>query len=62
MVLVGHALGDIVGELQEPVVELAEVAEHERADVAEVVAEVPLAPPRRCGPGRCRCGRTSRSP
>ena len=38
--LVGHALGDIVGELQEPVVELTEVAEHERADVAVVVDEV----------------------
>ena len=30
MVLLGHALGDVVRELQEPVVELAEVAEDER--------------------------------
>ena len=42
---VGTARRLVASEFQEPVVELAEVAEHERADVAEVVDEVPLAPP-----------------
>ena len=45
MVLLGHALGDGVRELQEPVVELAEVAEDERLHDPVLVDEVALAPP-----------------
>ena len=40
--LLGHALGDGVRELQEPVVELTEVPEHERAHATEGVEVVPL--------------------
>ena len=38
--LLGHALGDGVRELQEPVVELAEVAEDERLHDPVLVDEV----------------------
>ena len=37
------ALGNVVGELDKPVVELAKVAEHESPHDAELVAEVLLA-------------------
>ena len=44
VVLLGHALGDGVRKLQEPVVELAEVAEDERLYDPVLVDEVALAP------------------
>jgi hypothetical protein len=44
-VLLGHTLGDVVRELQEPIIELAEVAEDERLHLPVLVAEVALAPP-----------------
>jgi hypothetical protein len=43
VVLVGDAPGNVADELDKPVVELAKVAEHERAHDAELVAEVLLA-------------------
>ena len=43
VVLVGDAPGNVAGELDKPVVELAKVAEHERPHDAELVAEVLLA-------------------
>jgi hypothetical protein len=45
VVLLGHTLGNVIRELQEPVVELAEVAEDERLYVPVLVEEVALAPP-----------------
>ena len=42
MVLVGDAHGDVICKPQEPVVELTEVPEHERAHATEGVEVVPL--------------------